>query len=638
MTPASTNGDSHARPSHKAQCVAPAIRRDVYAIPTISRRSSLELLRERQQARIRGEKRKAESGPTSADSGKRTLFRHFDNKAPLAQGIAVMHRGATVPPARVRKLPTAASNSTTQVDKNTHYKESSSIEEGAESVSPNGDDLANSKHKLSTMEEHLETPSKDAAVDLLKPVDTAENIPLFSEMMAKCLVQEEAHPPASSCNLTEGLPPELTTSEAISFMSDFFEAAEGAVAAEEGAAGACHGTETFGPESPATSPFTGLNQLQTTPLSSSAQSKVFIARAGTDGSVKHDIALMSGALPSPSDIRRPSTEGPPDDDFIRCRRVAGSLPSPPSSHSIRFPRTSIYGASNDFAPHLTQSGHQSLGRQTAQGQQTFDFAPKLPSFWDDPDAVKRIPLQEFDPFQEPLLIPQSHRKRRRHGFDADLLGQGRGLAMPRPCCPLANGEPCEPQALSGTTSQVPPLRSATDDNAPPNEPNLSSGAFANTCRYNVRRPGAGRLRKAGNSHTTQPGVPSSRPSDTGISRPHTSHSTPPTVYGKYGSGSRITDSTSSFQIPSAEDFETLARAVISLPNTIQTFQGEWQRQMVELRHDIAMLGSRVEDLEHAEEENGSDRMVDTFKAFAAEINERLEKLERAIEEVGVNGS
>lgn len=60
--------------------------------------------------------------------------------------------------------------------------------------------------------------------------------------------------------------------------------------------------------------------------------------------------------------------------------------------------------------------------------------------------------------------------------------------------------------------------------------------------------------------------------------------------------------------------------------------------MVELRHDIAMLGSRVEDLEHAEEVNGGDRMVDTFKAFAAEINERLEKLERAIEEVEVDGS
>jgi len=297
-------------------------------------------------------------------------------------------------------------------------------------------------------------------------------------------------------------------------------------------------------------------------------------------------------------------------------------------HNIRCPRTSGCGASDDTAPSQLRSEHQS-----PEGQNS-GSAPKRSFFWDDPDAVKRVPLRAFDPFQEPLLIPQSFHKRRRHGFDANLLGPGLGLAIPRPCRPHASGEACVPETLSRVTADHPPSRSVRGNGQSHND-GISSTTLADPgVRYNVRRPGSGRPRKASDDQNTQ-GAQPSQSASAGFRRPRTSQGSNSTQSGNYVAASGTARNTSAFQVPSAEDFETLARAVISLPDTMEIFQGEWHRQMDELRRDRDMLIARVDDLDRVVESGRSDPMLDTFKEFRVEINERFKTIEAAAEEITV---
>lgn len=303
-------------------------------------------------------------------------------------------------------------------------------------------------------------------------------------------------------------------------------------------------------------------------------------------------------------------------------------------HSIRFPRTTGFGNFDRDMHTTTDSDSQGAGQPR-----------ECLSFWNDPAAVKRIPLQEFDPFAQPLLIPQNYNKRRRHGFDAGLLGPGYGLAMPRPCRPHTKGEICMPESLSSKTRDPGDQRGANGfSEALTPEVKLSYHVTRSPAKLKAidsthkARQGQGSPSQSSAEPTstsaTARGPDHSRTLETNLRNHRTDYSfptlpsAPPTPQGS---------GPSTFRVPLSEEFDTLARAVISLPETMQKFQAQWEKEMNELRYDRDILAARVDVLER-EEESIDAHMKETFKSFAQQTSKKFDELGEEMKKAVAGGS
>lgn len=218
--------DTNDKPARKAQSEAPLVRRDIYTTPTISRRLSLELLRERQQARIRADKRKAESIESNVDTDKGMNTNGFITPASLARGVAGLRRSSAVPSAGTSSKLHTKANYTAQAMKEFSLADQSSIKRKAIPTSQKSDTPI--AHLFMEAQQERQ-PAAATVPSEPETVITEDDVPLFSETVAKLTAPEKVEKATSSYDDTEGLPQSMSTSEAISFMSDFFTTAEDAI-------------------------------------------------------------------------------------------------------------------------------------------------------------------------------------------------------------------------------------------------------------------------------------------------------------------------------------------------------------------------------------------------------------------------
>lgn len=311
----------------RPQSEIPATRRDIYATPATSRRSSLQLLQQRQQARIRAGKVPARTRDTNS----------------LAAGVSTIHRASTVTSTSsgvasplvdhdTKQLPVVAPNTT----------ESYATKDEPLPPIERNDSPIDAEHENSEHSEHSKSACGDTGTSTsTRLVETAEDLPLFSDFMKGCTASEEQDPSHGKTG-TERFPKCMSTSEAVETLESLFT------------------TDDDGPSTP--------NRT----ISSSSPALSPMVSSATVGDTAHstdeDYLFMSGALDSPGDVSQPPYDSTSDYDFVRNRMAPANTPFP--SKRVSF----FEGSGLAKRVHLEDNDHQKSASMSEHRRHAFDPA------------------------------------------------------------------------------------------------------------------------------------------------------------------------------------------------------------------------------------------------------------------------